>query len=342
MQYFYPPGFFIGKTPGTVNTSYYQYANADVVPGFSGKLGIINWYNCLQNTDFADLNHLIKSVDHVVIVSSEEFWPTLTSSRANAQSILDLLKDYSIIYHCDSHERINNLGVHSTWQPWFPRMPVTDYDYLPGDRDYDFACLLGRQKTIRDQIADVLCEHNSLVNYIGRDGTVLDHDLSHYHTQNEGNTPVEYNDQYSSWYQSGDLLDAACLPPVDVYAQSHMDIISETFPRNQYSNNVLITEKTAKSLAHGRLFRTLGHKGYLGELIRCGFEPLPIWRSDHDTGTQDDCWNSFVADLNEYSGNDFDMLYDECARELQHNKQVHEYIVKNYPNRIHQHFEALK
>ena len=349
MQYFYPPDSLSGNTPNSINTFYHNYANADVVTGFSGKLGIVNWYAWLQlsQSQFSDLQHMIASVDHVVLISTEEFWPTHASSRATAETILSMLSDYSIIYHCNHHDRVQNLGVHSTWQPWIARLPVLDYDYEPGDRDYDFACLLGRQKTIRDQIADVLCEHNALVNYAGRDGTTLDYDVSGFYSgtsesRHNCNIDHEYKGQPSMCYQPGDTLDISCLVPQSVYSQSHMDIISETFPRNQFTNSVLLTEKTARSIAHGRLFRTLGHNGYLGELIRCGFEPLPIWRSDHDTGTQQDCWNSFVADLNEYSGNDFDMLYDECARELQHNKEVYQYIIKHYPNQIHKHFELIK
>lgn len=349
MQYFYPPGSLSGNTPNSINTCYHNYANADVVTGFSGKLGIVDWYACLQlsQSQFSDLQHMIASVDHVVLISTEEFWPTHATSRATAAMILSMLSDYSIIYHCNHHDRVQNLGVHSTWQPWIARLPVLDYDYEPGDRDYDFACLLGRQKTIRDQIADVLCEYNALVNYAGRDGTTLDYDVSGFYSgtsesRHNCNIDYEYKGQPSKCYQPGDTLDISCLVPESVYSQSHMDIISETFPRNQFTNSVLLTEKTARSIAHGRLFRTLGHNGYLGELIRCGFEPLPIWRSDHDTGTQGDCWNSFVADLNEYSGNDFDMLYDECARELQHNKEVYQYIIKHYPNQIHKHFELIK
>jgi len=351
MLYFYPQNTGLrGSLPNSINTSFFVIKHHEIIVNHSGNIGIIDWYRCLQrttDTTWADIQHLVDTCDHIVLVSTEEFWPMHTTSRANAETILGMLNDYSIIYHCNHHDRVQDLGVHNTWQPWLCRPPVIDYDYEPGDRDYDFASLLGRRKQIRDQIADVLCEYNALVNYAGRDHTNIDFDVSGFYSgtsQSRNNNTIydKWNNQPSSFYQQGDNIDISCLVPETVYSQSHMDIISETFPRNQFTNSVLLTEKTARSIAHGRLFRTLGHNGYLGELIRCGFEPLPIWRSDHDEGTPDDCWNSFVADLNEYSGNDFEMLYDECARELQHNKNVYQYLIKHYPNQIHKHFELIK
>ena len=345
---YYPPTSHSGTQPGSINTSYHKFVYADVYPNFAGNLGILDWYSCLLASEdvYADLQHFIRSVDHVVVVSGEEFWPMHTTSRANAQLILDQLTDYSIIYHCGEHDRIQSLGVPCTYQPWFCRMPVTDYLYTPGERDYDFACLMGKTRVIRDRVADAMRDYNCLLNYIGRDHSLTDHNLNSEtvagYMHNDSNMPVVYSDQGSSIYQPGDNFDLSGVAPVDVYDQSHMDVIVETFPRNEFTDSVLLTEKTARSLAHGRLFRTLGHTGYLGELIRCGFEPYPIWRSNHDVGTQQDCFDSFISDLDEYSGNDFDMLYDECARELQHNKEVYQYLIKNYPNRIHKHFELIK
>jgi len=343
---YFPHHNLRGSSPNSINTAFYGSQYCEIIPQTNADLGILNWYSVLGTPAElleADLKHFISNCDHVVIVSGEEFWPTHPASKATAQWVLSLLNDYSIIYHCNNHNKINSLGVHHTWQPWFGRCAITDYDYEPAERDYDFACLLGRRKPIRDQIQSHLLEYNCLTNYVGRDNTMLDQDFGHYYTENFGNTPIPYTDQGSCVYVQGDLVDKACLPPVGIYEQSHMDLISETFPRPSiHSKSCIVSEKTARSLAHGRLFRTLGHKDYLGELIRCGFEPYPIWRSDHDTGTHEDCFNSFCADIDEYAGNDFEMLYDECAKELSHNKRIYNYIISNYPNVIHKHFELIK
>lgn len=343
---YFPHGNLRGTTENSINTGFFGPQYCTVVPQFKGRLGILNWYSLLGQKLYdlqQDLTHFISNCDHVVVVSTEEFWPSHPHSQSVASWILSELSDYSIIYHCNNHERINQLGVAHTWQPMFCRLACTDYSYLPSESDYDFACLLGRRKPVRNRLSELLSEYNCLINYAGRDNTQLDHDLSHYYTQNYGDTPITYTDQGSSLYVPGDTLDMAFLPPVGVYDQCHMDLISETFPRyEENTDTVVLSEKTARSLAHGRLFRTLGHGNYLGELIRCGFEPYPIWRSNHDSGTHEDCLDSFVADINEYSGNDFEMLYDECASEIAHNKRIYDYLISNYPNIIHKHFELIK
>lgn len=351
---YYPQHSAVGSTHGSINTLYYNSCSyADVIPQFSGRLGVIKWYsigNAKDQTSLQlDIQHLIKNTDHIVIFSNEEFWPTLPESRLRCHMVLDLLQDhsYSILYHCGAHDRIKQLGVHSTWQPWFCRGPADVYNYEYTPSDYDFACLLGRRTAMRDKIAPVMSEYNCLLNYAGRDHTTIGpYELKGSYNNdsyvNGMHTDIEFTGEHP-FLKEGDITDIGFMSPLEVYEQSVMDLVVETFPRSidNTESNIMLTEKTGKSIAHGRLFRTLGHNGYLGEFIRCGFEPLPIWRSDHDVGTQDDCWNSFIADVNEYSGNDFEMLYEECADQIEYNKNIYWQLVSNYPNQIHRHFELI-
>tara|TARA_B100000963_G_scaffold320692_1_gene303417 strand:+ start:367 stop:1410 length:1044 start_codon:yes stop_codon:yes gene_type:complete len=343
----YPPGFLRGLLHDSVNTGWYQpnYLNV-LCEDPSDRIGVLDWDQCFgPNWVEGDYHHFVDYCDHVVVISTEHFWPDHLKSKAHAQYLLDCLGEYSIIYHDSSHSEVEELGVHSTWQPWFCRMACTEYTDVVGDKDYDFACLLGRRSLTRDSVADFLQDYNCLTNYFGRDNTVLDWDFTHANTREQHDTPIPYeDDMHSELYRAGDTLDRTNLPPVSVYDVSHMDLIHESHPKEPHNNqqSVLLSEKTARSLAHGRLFRTLGHKGYLGELIRCGLSPLPIWRSDHDTGTQQDCFDSFCSDVAEYSGNDFAMMYDECRGEIAHNQEIYRYLCRNYPNIIHKHFELIK
>ena len=352
----YPPLTLLGDKPKhSIQCGYYHNSHTDVVLPSGVNWGILDWNNAKGTFSEQDFEHFCSSVDHVVLFSAEEFWPWNHVGIANCHNMLAILQhhEYSVIYHCADHDRVAELGVHSTWQPWFCRAPVPHLgtENNGGDKDYDFASLLGRGNNTRDRVDDYLANTNCLRSYHARrPGDVIDYDVKLVNGVYQNSTIPYTHDCLSghmmldSIYSGDDVIDRACIHPVSIYDQAHMDIVVETHPRdelNQYQN-CLLTEKTARSLSAGRLFRTLGHRGYLHELIRCGLTPLPIWRSDHDSGDQADCFVSFYADIDEYSGNDFDMLYAEVEQELVHNKQIYWYLITNYPNIIHKHFETVK
>ena len=351
----YPPGTQQGNNRNSINLGHHCLnSHTDVVLPTDTHWGILDWNSAKGVFDEADFEHFCNSVDHVFLYSKEEFWPWDTLIRGRCHSMLDILSNYqySVLYQCADHERVQALGVHSTWQPWFCRMPIPHLgiENNGGDKDYDFASLLGRGNDTRDRVDEYMSNTNCLRTYHARrPGDVVDYDLKLINGQHQPDViPYTHSSlrdhmMLDSIFEPGDVLDRVGIHPIDVYNQTHMDIVVETHPRDQYNQyqNCLLTEKTARSLSAGRLFRTLGHKGYTQELIRCGLTPLSIWRSDHDTGDQADCFNSFFTDVQEYSGNDFDMLYAECEQELAHNKQVYWYLIKNFPNVVHRHFELI-
>ena len=351
----YPPQTLVGNSQHSIQCGYHNNSHTDVVLPPDVHWGILDWNTAKGQYNEVDFEHFCNSVDVIVLYSKEEFWPWNHIIQGICADMLSVLSnyDYSIVYTCADHERIKALGVHSTWQPWFCRVPIPHLGVQNngGDKDYDFACLLGRSNNARDRVDEYMSSTNCLRTYHARrPGDVVDYDIKLVNGQYQNSYILYTHDSLrdhmmlDSIFSGDDVLERACMHPTEIYDQTHMDIVVETHPRDQFNQyqNCLLTEKTARSLSAGRLFRTLGHKGYLHELIRCGLTPLPIWRSDHDSGDQADCFVSFYQDIDEYSGNDFDMLYAECEQELEHNKQIYWYIIKNFPNVIHKHFELIK
>jgi hypothetical protein len=352
----YPQGTQLGNTKNSIQIGYHNNSHTDVVLPTDTHWGILDWNSAKGVFTESDFEHFCNSVDHVLLYSKEEFWPWNPVIQGVCHSMLDILSnyEYSVLYMCADHDRVSALGVHSTWQPWFCRasIPLLAVENNHLDKDYDFLSLIGRANSSRDRVDNYLSENtNSLQTYHGRrPGSLLDYDIKlkngawNHNNLHYTHDAFKHQVMIDSIYSGDDVIDRVCVHPVELYNQTHMDIIVETHPRDELHQfkNCLLTEKTARSLSAGRLFRSLGHKGYLHELIRCGLTPLSIWRSDHDTGDQADCFNSFYSDVQEYTGNDFDMLYAECEQELQHNKQVYWYLIKNYPNAVHRHFELIK
>lgn len=308
------------------------------------RIGIINWW--WLDEEEIKLDNLKAFVERhdICFFLSEEIIDKLCrnatySNRArliDTNSMFALLNQYNVYYILFAED--NNLVVKPANQrlfyyPWFFKSPLYvsssfKPDLVYREKQYTFNLLLGSNKSYRTLSYKVLKNNNNIYrSYLGhpqfkdQSMTFLDDEDIILDLTNQ-NVEVDKLCTMNSVQRANTRQIICNVVPEKIYANTHFDIVTETFVKQGHN---FLTEKTAKPLATGRFFCWYASTGLASHLERYGF----IF--DHDLASYDsmhsdvDRMNKFLDVVEELSSNQtlVKEIYTKTADSRKHNMDVY-------------------
>lgn len=254
----------------------------DVVIDSSKRIGVINWW--WLNAEEADLNKLKAFVEQqdICFFLSEEILYRHEDSGINVNNVVALLNQYNVYYILFAED--NSLSVKPAEQrtfyyPWFFKSPLYvsssfEPDLVYREKQYVFNLLLGSKKSYRTLSYKLLENNNNIYrSYLGhpkfkeQSMTFLeDEDI----LLDLINQDINVNKLYTmnAVQRDGAKRTISHVVPEKIYANTHFDVVTETFVKQHHH---FFTEKTAKPLATGRFFCWYTTAGAVSHLERYGF-----------------------------------------------------------------------
>lgn len=299
------------------------------------RVGIINWW-WLSDSKI-DLNSLKMFVERqdICFFLSEEILGKYVF-RLDINNVMALLNQYNVYYILFAED--NDLAVKPANQrlfyyPWFFKSPLYvsssfKPDLVYREKQYTFNLLLGSNKSYRTLSYKVLKNNNNIYrSYLGhpqfkdQSMTFLDDEDIILDLTNQP-IDVEKLNTMNSVQRADTRQIISHVVPEKIYANTHFDIVTETFVKQGHN---FLTEKTAKPLATGRFFCWYASTGLASHLERHGF----IF--DHDLASYDsmhndvDRLNKFLDVVEELSSNQtlVKEIYTKTADSRKHNMDVY-------------------
>jgi len=244
------------------------------------KVGIINWWWLdSDQCNFDNLKKFIESQD-VCFFLSEEILEKYNGINLN--EVFSLLNQYNVYYILFSED--NTLSVKprydkSFFYPWFFKSPLyiptsfnPDLEYK--EKPFTFNLMLGSSKAYRTLFYKTLKENKAIYSsYLGhpkfkkQSNVFLDDEDIQSSLINQDVNLEKLNTMQKVERDSEMRVISHCVPQ-NIYANTHFDIVTETFVKQGHH---FLTEKTAKPLATGRFFCWYASPGVISYLEKYGF-----------------------------------------------------------------------
>jgi hypothetical protein len=314
------------------------------------KIGIINWWRLTkEQLLFENIEKFINQNDINFFYSDEIIYYYATQGfDYNYSELFNLLnkknvyyimfdKDYSTI------SQPNSKNLFSV--PWFYKNPLyipndlkIDIEYRP--KRYTFNMLCGSIRSYRSLLYKVLRYnpkiyltyhgHPKYKNHKLRD--FLDEsDISHILQTSEIvdtriNTMTNITRNQESYILSHVI-------PANIYNNSHFDIVTETFIKD---NHHFVTEKTAKSLATGRFFCWYNSPKVKDYLSKFGFSLETYYNSYDNNMDNIERLNCMLDDIETISNNEYFMksIYTRTKDERIHNMKIYRKNFDEFSDKI--------
>ena len=184
----------------------------------------------------------------------------------------------------------------------------------PASDSWTFECMLGRRKSWRDQIYDLISNDSELcsevkISYPGLTGQWI-LGFEHDGDSVESTDRVNYYDQMTG--------NRSCFIPWRVYNQTFYSLIAET-----NHDRLFFTEKTAKPLLSRRIFLLFAATGSLQALRNLGFQTFGnvIDESYDEIEDHTQRWRSVLAQAKRLSNLDYWEISRKMQPVLDHNQQ---------------------
>jgi hypothetical protein len=227
------------------------------------NIGVINWWSLSEEeSQLENLKKFVDSQDICFFVSEEIFDRYNSVDMNKVFEMLNSCNVYYILFSFDASLDIQPSHNRTYYNPWFFKSPlyvpsnfIPNIDYV--EKQYTFNLMLGSNKSYRTLAYKILKENNNIYSkYLGHPSFKIDN------IPNLDNDDV-YNDLISQDVVHHKLNTMSTVQrersnyaishvvPEKIYANTHFDIVTETFIKHQ---TMFITEKTAKPLATGRFF----------------------------------------------------------------------------------------
>jgi hypothetical protein len=246
-------------------------------------------------------------------------------------------EDHNLTYEPNSHREFH--------APWFFKSPlyvpsnfVPDLDYR--DKSYAFNLMLGSNKPFRTLTYKVLKDNKNIYStYLGHpvfknnnlaelDDIDVQEDLTSQDVSSEKLFTMNFFVKEDKRYPLSHIT------PEKIYANTHFDIVTETFVKQAHN---FVTEKTAKPLATGRFFVWYNSNNTAQYLERYGFR-ITGYTGYCDSIVHDVDRLDYMLELVDRISND-DMLikkiYTDSKSARLHNMNNYKMQMKNFYGRLH-------
>jgi hypothetical protein len=319
-----------------------------VAHGVSSKdnnIGIINWWAAShEEAKIENLKKFVESQDICFFVSEEVYHKHNSIDMNKVFEMLNSHNVYYILFSYDLTLSVQPDPNRTYCNPWFFKSPlyvpsnfVPDLDYV--EKQYAFNLMLGSNKSYRTIAYKVLKDNKNIYSkYLGHpefkfDSIIsLDEDdvASNLISQDVAQHKLNTTDGLE---RQGREYAIANIIPEKIYANTHFDIVTETFVKHQ---NMFITEKTAKPLATGRFFCWYNSNNVINYLQQFGFD-FTHYEAEYDIMPNDvDRLNAILDLVKEIANNHLFIrdIYKKSKPARIHNMEVFNQHTKNFHSRL--------
>lgn len=315
------------------------------IPNNDKNLGIINWWwTSNEEAQLENLKKFVESQDICFCISEEIF---NRHNDVDMNKVFELLNSYNVYYILFSHDLTLNIQPdlsRTYYSPWFFKSPihvppnfVPDFDYI--EKPYNFNLMLGARKSFRTLAYKVLKDNKNIYSkYLGHPDfkfdNILNLDDDDVYTNLISQDVVQYKLNTMNFIErSGSKYPISHVVPEKIYANTHFDVVTETFVKHQ---NMFITEKTAKPLSTGRFFCWFNSNNVTDHLEKFGFD-FTDYQAEYDKMHNDvDRLNSMLEVVEEISNNPLYVkdIYEKTKHARIHNMNMFNDYTSNFHTRL--------
>ena len=328
----------------TVFEANFQYV-ARVGSSKDKNIGIINWWAAsLEEAKIENLKKFVESQDICFFVGEEVYHK---HNSIDMNKVFEVLNSHNVYYILFSHDltlSVQPSPRRTYYNPWFFKSPLyvpsnfnPDLDYV--EKQYVFNLMLGSKKSYRTIAYKVLKDNKNIYSkYLGHpefkfDSIIsLDEDdvASNLISQDVAQHKLNTTDGLE---RQGREYAIANIIPEKIYANTHFDIVTETFVKHQ---NMFITEKTAKPLATGRFFCWFNSNNVTDYLKQFGFD-FTHYEAAYDNIANDiNRLNAMLEVVEEITNNPLFIkdIYKKSKPARIHNMEVFNQHTQNFRSRL--------
>lgn len=298
------------------------------------RIGVINWW--WLNIDERNLDSLKQFVERqdICFFISEEIFEKYHNIDVNAMfELLNQNNVYYILFSEDNNLTVKPAEDKSFYNPWFFKSPLSistafQSDLLYKEKPYTFNLMLGSKKSHRTLAFKALRNNNKIYSsYLGHpdfkfdSATFLDDDDIQSDLINQ-DVNVNKLNTMNVVSRNNQQCIISHIVPEKIYANTHFDIVTETFVKQGHN---FLTEKTAKPLATGRFFCWYASCGLKAYLERYGFE-FDNYFTNYDSIPNDlDRFDEFLNTVEEISSNEslIKEIYSKTKHIRMHNMKIY-------------------
>lgn len=315
------------------------------------NIGIINWWwTSDEEAQLNNLKNFVESQDVCFFISEEIFD---RHRGINISKVFELLNSYNVYYILFSQDSTLNVQPNPSktfCNPWFFKSPIyvpsdftPDLDYT--EKTYAFNLMLGSRKSYRTLAYNMLKDNTNIYSkYLGHpsfkfnsipsldDEEVYSDLISQDVVQHKLNT-MNFLEKDGRKYPISHVV------PEKIYANTHFDIVTETFVKHK---NMFITEKTAKPLATGRFFCWFNSTNTIKYLRQFGFDFMH-YEADYDSIINDvDRLTAMLEVVEEIASNPLYIkdIYEKSKNVRIHNMNVFSKQTNHFYKRTHEWIKA--
>jgi len=309
------------------------------------NVGIINWWwTTEEEAQLENLKKFVESQDICFFVSEEIFDKHYSIDMNKVFDMLNSHNVYYIVFSQDLTLDVQPVPHRTYYNPWFfkthlyvPSNYVPDLDYI--EKPYTFNLMLGTRKPYRTIAYRVLKDNKNIYSkYLGHPTFKFDNipnlDEDEVYTDLISQDVVRNKLHTMKFLEKeGRKYAISHVVPEKIYANTHFDIVTETFVKHQ---NMFITEKTAKPLATGRFFCWFNSNDVMTYLEQHGFSFMH-YEAEYDKMHNDvDRLDAMLEVVEEISNNPLYVkdIYERSRQVRIHNMNVFKEQTTNFENRL--------
>lgn len=314
------------------------------LPDKNLNIGVINWWWIDRLDTLDSIERFIDSNDICFFLSEEIIYRFSHITTNDLFSLLNRKNVFNIFTSEEYGLAVQPIAERSYYFPWFFKTYITDsqdfkieLDYKP--KNYDFNLLLGSNKAYRTILFKLLKDNPKVYStYFGSPKYKSLSNISLEETEcldTINNQPIE-SEKLNTLLMIGNSDNCvANTMPRNIYNNTHFDIVTETFIKN---NHQFITEKTAKPLSTGRYFCWYASPNFKDYLTRYGFS-FESYYGNYDS-VIDDMTRlvTLVNDIDEISSNEklVKHIYETTKDERVHNQLKYREQTKSFLKNLEQ------
>lgn len=308
------------------------------------KIGIINWWLLTQEQCCLEqIEKFIDQNDITFFYSDENIHSASSGENYNFNELFLLLNKKNVFYimmdKCRNGFTLPKVQ-NSFYAPWFFKNSLyispdwhLDLDYRT--KLFDFNALLGSDRHVRTIIYKII-KHNSKIYSTYYGNSKFKNSFENKWDEKDIHDILYNQKLIDTKLQTMSLLNRnnsnyilSHIVPTSIYNNTHFDIVCETLVR---SDNIFLTEKTAKPLATGRFFCWYTSPNLIDYLKSYGFS-FDTYGSYYDTIT-DPVYRlfAFLEEIEDITHNEcrIKQIYQATKAERIHNMEVYKRNMTNF------------
>jgi uncharacterized CHY-type Zn-finger protein len=320
---------------------------SDLVSAPNIKVGIIDWWwTSAAEARVENLKKFVESQDICFFISEEVF---NQHKSIDMNAVFKMLNSHNVCYLIFSKDftlKEQPCPTKTFYYPWFfkglgefyvPTDFIPNLDYV--EKPYAFNLMLGSEKWYRTYAYEKLKDNSNIYStYLGHpeykhhnliqlDDTDIQTDLITQDVAQKKLHTTSFVEREGKPYLISHVV------PQGVYANTHFDIVTETLVDSQ---NIFLTEKTAKPLITGRFFCWYNSENIINHLSQYGFDFSDYYAEYDMIPDNIDRLNSMLEVVKSIANDNLLLanIYEKTKIARIHNMETYKKHKENFTDRI--------